>query len=84
MIRYHAKQVGGNQPWDWRILANGRLDELGYKRGSIDTSMPFPELRKRSAITERAKAADSAPDFSVRIRDGLPGGKRSSFSEKRG
>ena len=84
MIRYHAKQVGGNQPWDWRILANGRLDELGYERGSIDTSMPFPELRERSDITEKAKAAESAPDFSVRIRDGLPGEAGSPFSEERG
>jgi hypothetical protein len=84
MIRYHAKQVGGNQPWDWRILANGRLDELGYERGRIDTSMPFPELRKRSTINEKAKAAENVPDFSVRIRDGLPGEEGSSFLEERG
>ena len=84
MIRYHVQQVGGNQPWDWRILANGRLDELGYERGRIDTSMPFPELKERSDITEKAKAADSTPDFSARIRDGLPGEEGSSFSEERG
>jgi len=84
MIRYHVKEIGGSQPWDWRILANGRLDELGYGRGTIDTSLPFPELKKRSNITEKAKAADSAPDFSVQIRDGLPGGEESPFSEKRG
>jgi hypothetical protein len=84
MIRYHVKEVGGNQPWDWRILANGRLDELGYERGSIDTSIPFPELKKRSNIMGKAKAADSSPNFSVQIREGLPGEERSSFSEERG
>jgi len=82
MIRYHVKEIGGSQPWDWRILANGRLDQFGYERGSIDTSLPFPELKKRSNITEKAKDADSAPDFSVQIRDGLPGGEESPFSSR--
>jgi uncharacterized protein DUF4105 len=71
-IRHHAQQVGADRPWDWRILANGRLDELGYERGQIDTSVPFVELKARSDITERAKAADAALDFSIRIREGLP------------
>lgn len=72
-IRHHAQQVGAGRPWDWRILANGRLDELGYERGQIDTSLPFPELKARSDITERAMAAGAAADFSTRIREGLPG-----------
>jgi len=72
-IRHHAQQVAAGRPWDWRILANGRLDELGYERGQIDTSLPFPELKVRSDITARAKAAGAALDFSIRIREGLPG-----------
>lgn len=72
-IRHHAQQVGADRPWDWRILANGRLDELGYERGQIDTSLSFPELKARSDITGKAKAADAALDFSNRIREGLPG-----------
>ena len=32
----------------------------------------FAELKKRSYINPRAKAADRAPDFSQRIREGLP------------
>jgi len=72
-IRHHAQQVGAGRPWDWRILANGRLDELGYERGQIDTSLSFPELRTRSDITKKANAADAALDFSNRIREGLPG-----------
>jgi hypothetical protein len=78
-IRHHAQQVAAGRPWDWRILANGRLDELGYERGQIDTGLPFPELKARSDITERAKAADAAPDFSARIREGLPGGTGGSL-----
>jgi hypothetical protein len=72
-IRHHAQQVTAGRPWDWRILANGRLDELGYERGQIDTSLPFSELKVRSDITARAKAADAALDFSSRIRESLPG-----------
>ncbi len=71
-IRYHVRQIGGNNPWDWRILVTGYLDQLGYARGTVDTSLPFAELRQRSNITERARAADQAADFSQRIRDGLP------------
>jgi len=71
-IRRHAQHVAAGNPWNWRILVNGKLDEMGYERGVIDTSLPFDELRRRSDITERAKAADADPEFSKRIREGLP------------
>jgi hypothetical protein len=84
-IRMHVQQVAPGRPWDWRLLANGRLDELGYERGQIDTSLPFAELRARSDITARAQAADTAADFSTRIRAGLPGmGGEGKPSEKWG
>jgi len=65
--------------WNWRLLANGRLDELFYERGIINTSRPFAEVRAASDITARARAAGSAPDFSQQIRVGLPA--RPAFSE---
>jgi hypothetical protein len=70
-IRYHMKHLGRWQQFDWRILANGRMDELMYERGSIDTSLPLEELRRRSEITSRAKVADQSPEFSSRIRNGM-------------
>ncbi|MEE4114124.1 MAG: hypothetical protein V2I40_14995, partial [Desulfobacteraceae bacterium] len=60
------------QRLDWRILANGRLDELLYARDSVDTRLPLAELRRRSDITARARAADQDPRFSARIREGVP------------
>jgi hypothetical protein len=72
-IRGHAQHVGAGGRLDWRLLANGHLDELLYERGQIDTDLPFADLRARSNITEKAKAAGDSPDFSVRIRQGLPG-----------
>lgn len=72
-IRRHVQHVAPGNPWNWRILVNGRIDELGYLRETIDTSLPFDELRQRSAIGDEAKAADGDPNFSKRIREGLPG-----------
>ena len=60
-------------PWDWRMLANGKADELLFERGVLDRSLPFAELKQRSLINERGRAAGEAADFSARIRAGLPG-----------
>ncbi len=71
-IRGHAQNVGSGSRLDWRLLANGHLDQLLYERGQIDTDLPFEDLRARSNITAMAKAADNSPDFSARIRKNLP------------
>jgi hypothetical protein len=71
-IREHVQNIGAGGRLDWRLLANGRLDQLLYERGQIDTRLPFQELREISNITERAKAVGDYPDFSTRIRQGLP------------
>jgi hypothetical protein len=61
-------------PWDWRILLNGKGDELLYQRHFIVTGgLPFAELKTRSLIDARARAANDSPDFSKLIREGLPG-----------
>lgn len=63
-------------PWDWRILLNGKGDELMFEHHTIVTAgLPFSELRARSLIDARAKAADTAPNFSELIRVDLPGAK---------
>jgi hypothetical protein len=68
-IRSHTKEIGISQRLNWRVLANGHLDELLYQRGEIATNLPFAELRARSNITKRAIAADDSPEFSSLIRD---------------
>jgi hypothetical protein len=52
---------------------NGTIDKHAYDLGALDTSLPFAELKRRSYIDDRARAADRDRDFSSRIRDGLPG-----------
>jgi hypothetical protein len=71
-IRFQVQQAGVHNPWNWRLLVNGKADELLYMRGNVNTSLPFPELRERSDITERARAAGTDPEFSRLIREGLP------------
>ncbi len=75
-IRRHAQHVAPRNPFSWKILVNGFIDELGYDRGTIDTSLPFEELRRRSDITAKARSAGDDPAFSSLIREGLPGGDR--------
>lgn len=67
-IRVHMRNIQAAGPWDWRILANGTIDQMLYERGRLDDSRPFAELRAASWIDARARAADADPDFSRRIR----------------
>src|SRR4051812_40861404 len=57
---------GSRIPWDWRLLLNGKSDELIYRHGLLVTDgLSFPELKRRALINERAHAAGDAPDFSA-------------------
>lgn len=58
-------------PYSWQILASGHLPEYLYEQGRLDTSLPFDQLRNRSRVNERARAAGGAANFSRRIRTGL-------------
>jgi hypothetical protein len=72
-IHEHLKAVHGPAPWDWAKLLNGWTAELAYKRGGLDTSLPYDKLMEASLINDSAQAADQAADFSTRIRAGRPG-----------
>lgn len=73
-VRMHtAATTAKTAPWDWRMLLNGTVDELVYQNGGFASHLPFAELKHISLIDAKAQAADQAPDFSERIRIGLPG-----------
>ncbi len=59
-------------PLDPRILLSGFLPDYAYDVGALDTTMPFTELRELARIRERALRAGDDPDFSAKIRVGLP------------
>jgi Domain of unknown function (DUF4105) len=70
------RSVEQRASWDWRMLVNGKSDELLYEHHLIATGgLPFLELKRRSQINKRASDADQDPDFSRLIREGLPEGK---------
>jgi len=75
IIRY-ANAAGRTGRFDIRHLLNGLIDSYLYYSGRVDTTLPFEELRRRSQINAVAEAADNAPDFSQRIRVGLPNPRR--------
>lgn len=72
-LRGHTRPYFHKVFWDWRLLANGYADELAYEKETLDTSLPFAELKKLSIINATANEADQDPDFSQRIREKLPG-----------
>jgi hypothetical protein len=71
IFRY-ANVAGRQDGFDVRHLLNGLADRYLYAAGLVDTTLPFAELRRRSEITRAGMAAEDAPDFSTRIRAGLP------------
>jgi Domain of unknown function (DUF4105) len=71
-ILTHTRVNPGDVPMSWKILLSGYVPQYLYERAAIDTSLPLEELRRRSHINAAALAADQAPDFSQRIRAGLP------------
>ncbi len=72
-MRGHTAPYNPRAKLDWRIIVNGFVDEFIYEQNIIDRSMPFAELKALSYINARGQAADRDPDFSIRIRDSLPG-----------
>jgi len=69
------------QKWDWRMLVNGKGDEMLYERRDIVTGgLSFADLKKQAHINAVAQAADAAPDFSTRIRAGRVGFLRSGHA----
>lgn len=72
-ILRHTTPFNPDARFDWRLIANGYLDEMLYERGKLDQTLSFTELKQRSLINPRAEAADQTSDFSRLIRVGMPG-----------
>jgi hypothetical protein len=67
-IWLHTRINPGHPPFSWKLLLSGYVPAHLYETGRLDTSVPFPELRRRAHINARAREADQAEDFSQRIR----------------
>ena len=71
-VRQHVVPYTPDAWLDWRLVVNGFIDRLFYERGLVNQDLPFAELKARSLINDKARAADADPAFSRRIREGLP------------
>lgn len=71
IMKKHA--AAGRADLHWSVVLNGYAADHAYATGALDTSLPFDELKRRSRINDRARAAGAAPDFSTKIRAGMPG-----------
>jgi hypothetical protein len=72
-IRAHRPRTD-RSVWDWRMLLNGRGDQMLFERGALVTGgLTFPELRAQAHINEVARVAHDDPEFSDAIRRGRVG-----------
>ncbi|PXX99331.1 Lnb N-terminal periplasmic domain-containing protein [Halomonas sp. LBP4] len=60
-------------PMDHRLLLTGLLPGYVHDHGGLVEGYSLAELRQLGDITERARRAHEATDFSRRIRQGVPG-----------
>jgi len=66
--------LAGEPQLDWRVLLNGRADQMLFERGDLATgNLSFAQLKQQAHINAAARAANDAPDFSRRIREGRAG-----------
>jgi hypothetical protein len=54
---YHLPSVPFR--FDWRVIANGRLDRVLYKAGRLDRTLPFLELHRMAYLND---IANNAPE----------------------
>lgn len=59
-------------PMDARLFLSSYLPSYVKDVGGLP-DLPMAELHERGRFTERAREADAAEDFSLRIRQGVPG-----------
>lgn len=65
----HVNTLTPNKiPFSFKVLLPAYSDELAYKLGLLDTSIPFAELKERHLINARAEEFADDPDFSKKIR----------------
>jgi hypothetical protein len=68
-IWVHSKINPEHLPFSWKILASGYVPEYLFEQGRLATGgLSFAELQRRVHVNARAQAADTAADFSRRIR----------------
>ena len=71
-IVMHIKTFSERIHYNWKILLSGYTPLYAYELGALDARLPFSELRKVSHINAKAHVIGNDPEFSIKIREGLP------------
>jgi hypothetical protein len=66
------RDYGGKATYNWKVLLSGYTPLYAYEMGGLDTRIPFEELRKLSYVNPKAVTLGDDPEFSRKIREGLP------------
>ena len=80
-VLLHTRAYPHRARYNWKVLLSGYTAQYAYEIGSLDTSMPFGELRERCHVNERVEAAGDGDDFSRKIREGVPQPKPATMEE---
>ena len=64
--------VSGALPLDYRLIFSGYLPSYIIDVNGFTPGFTLEQLQSGGAISARAQAADNTPDFSRRIREGVP------------
>jgi hypothetical protein len=68
----HVKAFGANAAYTWKILLSGYVPEYLFEGDNLMSGLSLPEIMERSLVNSQAQMAGDSPDFSVRIREGVP------------
>jgi hypothetical protein len=71
-IYSHLREIPSPPRFSMTVLLNGYLPEYIYRNGSLDNSMPWPELNRLCDIKAAGRRAYRSPEFSRVIREGVP------------
>jgi hypothetical protein len=72
LVYQMMRRIVGRLPVRYELLLSGYMPDYVYRVGGLDRRYSLDELRARGFISDRARAADRSPDFSLDIRRGIP------------
>jgi hypothetical protein len=68
----HTRAYGGKTRYNWQILLSGYVPEYLFENAALAPNLTLEDIMKLSLVNEASHAASESPDFSARIREGVP------------
>jgi hypothetical protein len=68
----HVRALGSRARYNWKILLSGYAPQYAYEMGGLYSGVSFKELKELSCINRKAHMIGNDPEFSRKIREGLP------------